>query len=86
VKTILTMPASRISKGSDPTLKDIKVTPLRDHDQPFIYDVRLFGREYRFKIFDTAGPTPWSELKPDVIVLCFDISQRLSLINMQHIV
>lgn len=58
---------------------------LRDEDQPFVYDVKLFNRPYRFEFSDTKSPTSWSLLQPGVVVLCYDISQRLSLINLQRV-
>jgi hypothetical protein len=59
---------------------------LRDQDQPFECEIRFGNKEWRFELYDTASPKPWKELKPDMVVLCFDISQRLSLINMQRYV
>jgi len=59
---------------------------LQDNVQPFIFDIRLFNRLYRFEFYDTASPDNWKLLNPNVIILCYDISSRLSLINIQRIV
>ena len=56
---------------------------LRDLDQPFAFDITLFGRPYRFLFFDTASPTNYTLLRPDFIMLCYDISQRASLFSLQ---
>ncbi|KAF5022618.1 hypothetical protein F66182_5333 [Fusarium sp. NRRL 66182] len=64
-----------------------KVNPipmLRDMDQPHIFEIRTGARQFRFEFFDTSCPDNWRTLDPDAIVICFDISQRLSLINMQR--
>ncbi|TQV94715.1 hypothetical protein V2A60_005738 [Cordyceps javanica] len=71
---------SRLSAGD-------KVNPiplLRDIDQPFTFNVNLSGRSYRLDFQDTSSPDNWRLLDPDVIVMCYDISQRLSLLNMKR--
>lgn len=59
---------------------------LRDIDQPFIFEIKLSGKEYRLEFYDTSSPENWRLLNPDVITICYDISQRLSLINMKRYV
>lgn len=59
---------------------------LRDIDQPFIFDVKFADKPYRLEFYDTSSPENWRLLEPDVIAVCFDISQRLSLIHMQKYV
>jgi GTPase SAR1 family protein len=59
---------------------------LRDMDQPFNFDIKLSDKEYRLHFYDTSSPESWRLLDPDVIIICFDISQRLSLINMKRYV
>ena len=76
----------RISKGSTSHSSKELISLLRDNDQPFIFDISFFSRPYRFEFYDTASPENWTLLKPDVIVLCYDISSRLSLINIQRVV
>ncbi|KAF4461124.1 transforming rho [Fusarium albosuccineum] len=64
-----------------------KVNPipmLRDIDQPYIFGIKTGTKQYRFEFFDTSCPDNWRLLDPDAIVICYDISQRLSLINMQR--
>lgn len=59
---------------------------LRDIDQPFFFDIKLGVKEYRLDFFDTSCPENWRTLEPDVVVICYDISQRLSLINIKRYV
>src|SRR3954451_20182592 len=76
----------RISKGNTGHSSKGPITLLRDGDQPFIFDIRFFNKPYRFEFYDTASPQNWKLLEPNLIVLCYDISSRLSLINMQRLV
>ncbi|KAH8127588.1 hypothetical protein ACSS6W_006752 [Trichoderma asperelloides] len=57
---------------------------LRDIDQPYTFSVNMSSRRYRFEFYDTSSPENWRLLDPDVIIICYDISQRLSLINMKR--
>lgn len=59
---------------------------LRDIDQPFIFNVNLSKKGYRLEFYDTSSPENWHLLDPDVVVMCYDISQRLSLINLKRYV
>ncbi|KAH0559725.1 hypothetical protein GP486_003761 [Trichoglossum hirsutum] len=60
--------------------KDSESLPvLHDLDQPFVFDVKLFNRPYRFEFCDTASPRNYTLLHPDVVVLCYDISNPESL-------
>ena len=54
---------------------------LRDGDQPFIYNIRMYNRPYRFELYDTASPDNYTLLQPDFIILCYDINDRKSLRN-----
>lgn len=76
----------RISKGNLGHSSKEPITLLRDGDQPFEFDIRFFDRPYRFAFSDTASPEEWKLLNPHVVVLCYDISSRLSLINVQRLV
>lgn len=58
---------------------------LRDLDQPFVWDIRMYNRYYHFEFHDTASPEHYTLLKPDFIVLCYDINDRRSLVNVQHV-
>ncbi|KAH6971742.1 P-loop containing nucleoside triphosphate hydrolase protein [Ilyonectria sp. MPI-CAGE-AT-0026] len=71
---------SRLSAGEK--LNPIPI--LRDIDQPFLFEIKVGQRKLRFEFFDTSSPDNWRLLDPDAIVICYDISQRLSLINMQR--
>jgi Ras family protein A len=59
---------------------------LRDIDQPYIFGIKTGTKQFQFQFFDTSSPDNWRTLDPDAIVICYDISQRLSLINMQRYV
>lgn len=62
------------------------ITLLRDIDQPYIFEVSQKAVQYRLEFYDTESPENWKTLQPDIVVLCYDISQRLSLIHMQRFV
>ncbi|KAL1837647.1 hypothetical protein VTJ49DRAFT_3546 [Mycothermus thermophilus] len=76
---------SRISQGRHNLNGHTTITLLRDMDQPFIFQVRSRIAQFRFEFYDTASPENWRLLRPDIIILCYDISQRLSLINLQRV-
>lgn len=75
-----------MSKGSSALEGKVDIAPLRDIDQPFVFEARRGNAQYRFEFYDTASPENWRLLRPDVVIICYDISQRLSMINMQRIV
>ena len=54
---------------------------LRDLDQPFVFDIKLYNRPYRFQFYDTASPENYTLLRPDFIILAFDISRRETIQN-----
>lgn len=82
----LSRPKRRLSQGKDGArTKTTNLPALRDLDQPFVYNTRLYNRTYRFEFSDTASPEHYTLLKPDVVILCFDISDRRSLINVQQV-
>ncbi|KAI0406393.1 P-loop containing nucleoside triphosphate hydrolase protein [Xylaria palmicola] len=76
---------SRVSRGRDSLDGTIPITLLRDEDQPFVFELRNRRRAYRLEFYDTACPEDWRLLEPDLILICYDISQRLSLINMEQV-
>lgn len=45
----------------------------------------MYHRYYRFEFNDTASPEHYTLLKPDFVVLCYDISDRGSLGNVQQV-
>ncbi|PGH10894.1 hypothetical protein AJ80_07337 [Polytolypa hystricis UAMH7299] len=50
---------------------------LRDLDQPFTYNVRLYQKHYKLEFYDTAYPHEnWTLLRPDLVILAFDITSR----------
>ncbi|OAA74769.1 Small GTPase superfamily [Akanthomyces lecanii RCEF 1005] len=71
---------SRLSAG-----ENVNPIPLlRDIDQPFIFNANFAERSYRLEFYDTSSPENWRLLDPDMVVICFDISQRLSLLSMKR--
>jgi hypothetical protein len=56
---------------------------LKDLDQPFVYNVKLHGKPYRFEFSDTSSPENYTLLRPDVIVMCYDIGNQRSLDNVK---
>ncbi|KAI2642364.1 P-loop containing nucleoside triphosphate hydrolase protein [Xylaria nigripes] len=77
---------SRISGGGHTLDGKAPISLLRDVDQPFIFELRNRRRTYRLEFYDTAYPENWRLLaEPDLVLICYDISQRLSLINMEQI-
>ncbi|KAG9231071.1 P-loop containing nucleoside triphosphate hydrolase protein [Amylocarpus encephaloides] len=86
---------SRVSQGapssqstgranSKPT-KDKGIPLLHDEEQPFIFEIKFGDSPFRFQFYDTASPNSWQLLNPNVVILCYDISSRLSLIDVQRI-
>ncbi|EME46182.1 hypothetical protein DOTSEDRAFT_168560 [Dothistroma septosporum NZE10] len=70
---------SRLSAGSDYK----KPLPrLRDLDQPYVFNIKLYNQPYRFELYDTASPTSYTLLRPAVLVLCFNIGDPASLANL----
>ncbi|GAW15832.1 hypothetical protein ANO14919_052540 [Xylariales sp. No.14919] len=76
---------SRISGGGDSLDGTVPITLLRDVDQPFIFELRNRRRAYRLEFYDTAYPGDWRLLEPDLVLICYDISQRASLINAEQV-
>ncbi|KAK3989778.1 GTP-binding protein RHO4 [Cladorrhinum sp. PSN332] len=76
---------SRISQGRHNLHDRAPISLLRDMDQPFIFEIRSRKGQYRFEFYDTSSPESWRLLRPDLVVVCYDISQRLSLINLQRV-
>ncbi|KAL4980763.1 P-loop containing nucleoside triphosphate hydrolase protein [Aspergillus desertorum] len=53
---------------------------LRDSDQPFVYEIKFSKKLFTLEIYDTASPNQhWTTLRPDVVLLAFDISNRATL-------
>ncbi|KAL1901428.1 hypothetical protein Sste5346_001833 [Sporothrix stenoceras] len=56
---------------------------LRDSDQPFVLELRSRIAAFRLEFSDTKSPENWRCLQPDLVVLCYDISHRPSLMSLQ---
>lgn len=63
--------------------QDQPLPALRDLDQPFAFNMRLYNRPYRFEFYDTASPTNYTLLKPSVIILCYNIGDPDSLLSVR---
>lgn len=63
----------------------VTITPLDDQDQPFVFELRRGSKEYRLEFFDTSAPIGWQNIDPDLVIICYDISQRISLLNLTRI-
>ena len=74
--TVIADARSRLAVGHEWTKP---LPPLRDLDQPYAFNIRLYNRFYRFELSDTASPTNYTLLKPSVLVMCFDIGTPSSL-------
>ncbi|KAJ5950241.1 uncharacterized protein N7479_008654 [Penicillium vulpinum] len=58
---------------------------LRDGDQPFIYHIRFSKKTFTLKLYDTSNPNQhWTSLRPDVVVITFDISSRDTLAGLKE--
>ena len=55
---------------------------LRDLDQPFTFDIRMYNRPYRFEFYDTASPENYTLLKPAMIILCYSIADPKTLTSL----
>jgi Ras family protein A len=55
---------------------------LRDLDQPFLFNIKMYNRPYRFEFYDTASPESYTLLRPDFLILCYDISRRPTLYSL----
>ncbi|BCR84719.1 putative Rho-like small GTPase [Aspergillus chevalieri] len=77
----LKTPLARPSNTNTPfPVSTTKPEILRDTDQPFLYDIRFSRKSFTLEFFDTASPNQhWTMVRPDVVVLAFDISDRRSL-------
>ncbi|KAF1837701.1 P-loop containing nucleoside triphosphate hydrolase protein [Decorospora gaudefroyi] len=51
--------------------------------QPHTFNITLYARPYRLHFYDTASPTHYTLLNPDFIILCYDISNRASLVSLR---
>lgn len=58
---------------------------LRDVDQPFVIDMRTRIAHLQLELSDTANPDDWRRCQPDMVILCYDINQRSSLVNLQDV-
>jgi Ras family protein A len=77
--------ASRLSLGVQPQNDDLppySLPTLRDSDQPFEFDISLYNRPYKLQFYDTKSPENYTLLRPQFVILCYDISSRSSLASL----
>lgn len=60
-----------------------KLPQLQDSEQPFTFDVTMKRKHYRLEFYDTASPDSYLLLQPAVLVLCFAINDRASLLSLK---
>jgi Ras family protein A len=75
-------PTSRLTLGvqtHDDDLPPYALPTLRDSNQPFDFDITLYGRPYKLHFHDTASPINYTLLRPSFVILCYDISRRSTL-------
>lgn len=83
--------SSRLKSGrplpSGPSNTDANTLELlRDGDQPFIYDIRFSKKTFTLELYDTSNPNQhWTNLRPDVAVLAYDISNRNTLAGLKEV-
>ncbi|OQO06474.1 hypothetical protein B0A48_08257 [Cryoendolithus antarcticus] len=70
---------SRLSLGKQTHTSKDSLPLLRDLDQPFPFNIRMYNRPYRFEFYDTASPQNYTLLRPAVLVLCYSIADPASL-------
>ena len=80
----------RVSAGDQSSL-DGPMPPgmrtLRDLDQPFVFELRgRRGRRFRLEFRDPDGPGDWRLLRPDLVLVCYDIGRRATLARLLTVV
>lgn len=55
-------------------------------DQPYIFEISRGETKFRLEFYDTSSPTSWRLLEPDLVIACYDIGQRMSLLSLRHVV
>ncbi|ESZ97329.1 hypothetical protein SBOR_2292 [Sclerotinia borealis F-4128] len=78
--TFLSQPPSNLSSTDTSNQAHL----LLDSHQPFTFGIRFSNIPYRINFYDTSSPIDWKTLTPKVVVLCYAVSSRLSLINAQR--
>lgn len=77
--------SSRLSQGQHALKGSAPLPKLHDFDQPFIFDISMYNRPYRFEFYDTSSPENYTLLQPDFVILCFDVTDRKSLVNVPQV-
>ncbi|KAI9659196.1 MAG: hypothetical protein M1831_003778 [Alyxoria varia] len=73
---------SRLSAGPD-TTSEVGARVLRDGDQPFVFEIKAKKGPFRLEVSDTASPENYMLIDPDLIILCFNVSDRTTLQSVQ---
>lgn len=88
LKSVNRSPSSLAQPGASqtPTANNLPA-PLRDSDQPFVFDIRFSKKKFTLELYDTASPNQhWTSLQPDVVVIAFDISNRKTLEGLRAVI
>ena len=74
---------SRLTLGTQGHSSDRPLPVLRDLDQPFPFNIRMYNRPYRFNFYDTSSPENFNLLRPALVILCYSIADPESLASVQ---
>lgn len=72
---------SRLTLGSSHSTS-APLPILRDLDQPYAFNIRMYNRPYCFLFSDTASPDNYTGLHPAVIILCYSIADPQTLASL----
>jgi Ras family protein A len=71
--------SSRLTLGNRGHSSTEPLPILRDLDQPFPFNIRMYNRPYRFNFYDTSSPENFTLLRPALVILCYSIASPESL-------
>ncbi|KAK7517382.1 hypothetical protein IWZ03DRAFT_311259 [Phyllosticta citriasiana] len=71
--------SSSSSSSSSFSSSPLPLPLLPPSAQPHLVSLRLHNKPYALLLYDTASPTPFTALSPDLIILAFDVSRRATL-------
>ncbi|KAL1306051.1 hypothetical protein AAFC00_004177 [Neodothiora populina] len=74
---------SRIILGPGSGQQKQSLPLLRDINQPFNFDATFGSRPFRLHFSDTSSPENYTLLRPNLIVLCYDVTSRATLKSVQ---
>lgn len=80
----MTLGAHPVPQPQGEDLPPYQLPRILDSDQPFNFDMRIRRQPYRFQFYDTSSPEHYTRIRPSMIILCFDISDRRSLESLKE--